>query len=337
MGVYARGAWSVKRGENKSLHTPRATLHGLKMSGMNENETAIPENYRAGFVAIIGKPNVGKSTLLNAYLGEKIAIVSPKPQTTRRQLRGILTRADVQIIFVDTPGIHTPLHKLGRAMVRAASAALPDADVILFVTDVSRPPDDDDQRIAQLLRGARAPKLLAMNKADLLKPEFVIPHSDAYRALNTFDDWMLVSAARGDNLDRLMAMMVERLPLSPPLYPPDQVTDQTERAIGAELIREKALKYLEQEVPHAIEVVIESWQERANGMLYIEAFVLVEKESQKGIVIGAKATMLKKIGQAAREDIEDFLERKVYLELRVKVREKWREDENELRRLGYQP
>ncbi len=303
---------------------------------MTELENTYPENFRAGFVAIIGKPNVGKSTLLNAYLGEKIAIVSPKPQTTRRRIRGILTRADTQIVFVDTPGIHKPLHKLGRTMVREAEQAIPDADLILFVTDVSHAPSSEDKHIANLLRDVRAPKLLAMNKQDHLNPADVLSHTDAYRALGEFDEWMMISARRGDNLDNLMQLIVARLPLSPRLYPADQITDETEQAMVAELIREKALKYLEQEVPHAIEVVIEDWETRENGVHYIEAFVLVEKDSQKGIVIGAKGSMLKTIGQAARIEIERFLDGQIYLELRVKVRAKWREDERELRRLGYQ-
>jgi GTP-binding protein Era len=174
-----------------------------------------------------------------------------------------------------------------------------------------------------------------MNKSDALKPEYVIPNSDAYRALAQFEDWMLVSATRGDNLDKLLEIVTARLPLSAPLYPADQLTDQTDQALSAELIREKALKYLEQEVPHAIEVVIEDWADRPNGKLYIEASLLVEKESQKGIVIGAKGAMLKRIGQEARKAIEPMLGQSIFLELRVKVREKWREDESELRSLGY--
>ena len=303
---------------------------------MSEPDAPVPPDYRAGFVAIIGKPNVGKSTLLNAYVGEKVAIVSPKPQTTRRRLRGILTRADAQIVFVDTPGIHKPLHKLGRTMVREAEQAIPDADLLLFVADVTRMPGDDDVRIARLLVDVRTPLLLAMNKQDLLAPADVLPHTDAYRALAAFTGWMMISAWRGDNLEQLMRLIVQHLPLSPPLYPADQLTDQTEQAMVSELIREKALKYLEQEVPHAIEVLIEEWEERANGMIFIEAVVLVEKDSQKGIVIGAKGSMLKKIGQSARQEIEAHLQRKTYLELRVKVRARWREDEKELRRLGYE-
>jgi GTP-binding protein Era len=316
------------------------------MSEVDLTQEIVSQTYRAGFVAIIGKPNVGKSSLLNAYLGEKIAIVSRKPQTTRRQIRGILTLSlsnksrgdahEAQLIFVDTPGIHKPLHKLGRVMVREAEAAIPDADVIMWVVDVAHLPTDEDKHSARLLKDARAPILIGMNKSDQLKPENVMPHTDAYRALVKCDDWMLVSATRSDNLDKLLTMLVERLPFSRPLYPDDAVTDQTERAIAAELVREQALRHLEQEVPHAIEVVVEEWQERENGMIYIDANVLVEKDSQKGIVIGAKGAMLKSIGQAARRNIEAYLEHKVFLELRVKVRAKWREDEDELRRLGYE-
>jgi len=221
-------------------------------------------------------------------------------------------------------------------MVREAEQAIPDADLLLFVADVTRLPGDDDVRIARLLVDVRTPLLLAMNKQDLLAPTDVLPHTDAYRALGTFADWMMISARRGDNLDQLLRLIVQHLPPSPPLYPADQLTDQTEQAMVAELIREKALKYLEQEVPHAIEVLIDEWEERANGMIYIEAVILVEKDSQKGIVIGAKGSMLKKIGQSARQEIEAHLQRKTYLELRVKVRARWREDEKELRRLGYQ-
>jgi GTP-binding protein Era len=236
---------------------------------------------------------------------------------------------------VDTPGIHKPLHKLGRAMVREAEAAIPDADVILWVVDVAHPPTDEDKHIARLFKDVRAPIILGMNKSDVLKPENILPHTDAYRALVTCDDWMLVSATRGDNLDKLLAMLLARVPFSSPLYEDDWVTDQTERFVAAELVREQALHHLEQEVPHAIEVVVEEWTERENGMIYIDATVLVEKDSQKGIVIGAKGAMLKQIGQAARKNVEAYLERKVYLELHVKVRAQWREDEHELRRLGY--
>ncbi|MBI5877151.1 MAG: GTPase Era [Chloroflexi bacterium] len=302
---------------------------------MTEPIETMPADYRSGFVAIIGKPNVGKSTLLNAMVGEKVAIVSPKPQTTRRQIRGILTLPNAQIVFVDTPGIHQPLHKLGRALVRDARAAIPDADVIVFVSDVTEMPDEADRHIASLLRQARGPVLLVMNKEDALRPAHVIEHSDAYRALGPWADWMLVSAIRGDNLSKVLSMIIERLPLGPPMYPTDLVTDQTDRLIVSELVREQALRFLEQEVPHALEVVVEEWADRPNGMLYVEAHLLVEKESQKGIVIGAHAAMLKKIGQSARQQIEQMLERKVFLELRVKVREHWREDESELRRMGY--
>jgi GTP-binding protein Era len=296
----------------------------------------LPPDYRSGFVAVIGKPNVGKSTLMNVYVGQKIAIVSEKPQTTRRRIRGILTTDRYQIIFVDTPGIHKPLHKLGEYMVEAATRAIPDADVILFMVDVSEMPTDEDRQIAELLDvKARAPVILVLNKMDLLPPEKVQPHTDAYLSLVDHADWMMISATRGDNRDKLLGLIVEHLPLGPQYYPPDQVTDQTERAIAGELIREQALRYLRQEVPHAVEVAIEEWIERRPDLTYIEATVYVEKESQKGIIIGEGGRMLKQIGKAAREQLERLIGHKVYLDLWVKVRKKWRRDERALRQLGY--
>ncbi len=296
----------------------------------------LPPDHRSGFVAVIGKPNVGKSTLMNAYVGQKIAIVSEKPQTTRRRIRGILTTDRYQIIFVDTPGIHKPLHKLGEYMVETATRAIPDADMILFMVDVSEMPTDEDHQIAELLRvKAQAPVILVLNKMDLLPPEKVQPHTDAYLGLVDHADWMMISATRGDNRDKLLDLIIEHLPLGPQYYPPDQVTDQTERAIAGELIREQALRYLRQEVPHAVEVAIEEWTDRRPELTYIAATVYVEKDSQKGIIIGEGGRMLKQIGKAAREQLERLLGHKVYLDLWVKVRKKWRRDEAALRQLGY--
>lgn len=314
--------------------------------------SAAPD-FRAGFVAVIGQPNTGKSTLINGYVGEKISIVSPKPQTTRRQALGILTRDDVQIIFVDTPGIHQPKTELGKYMVSVATRAIPDADLVLFVVDVSRLPNAEDRRIAdELQRWPDTPVILVLNKADLLKPEDVEAHVRGYVALGNFTDpplgaieswptgaayghWMLFSATRGDNREKLLHQIIALLPLSPPLYDSAVVTDQTERLTAAELIREQVLRFLEQEVPHSVDVVISEWEERSPTLTYIGAEILVEKPSQKGIVIGAKAEMLKRIGSAARAEIELMLDRKVFLELYVRVREKWRHDPAELRRLGY--
>jgi GTP-binding protein Era len=299
-------------------------------------EEELPPDHRSGFVAVIGKPNVGKSTLMNAYLGQKIAIVSEKPQTTRHRIRGILTRPDAQIIFVDTPGIHQPRHKLGEFMVETATKAIPDADVVLFLVDVSEMPTAEDEQIAQLIEEhGQAPVILVLNKADLLPPEKVLSHSNAYFELVKHDEWMMISATRGDNRDKLLDMIVARLPQGPRYYDPDQLTDQTMRFIVAELIREQVLRFVHQEVPHAVAVAVEEWKQRREDLTYIGANIFVEKESQKGIIVGQGGGMLKRIGQAAREEIERLVGNRVYLELWVKVRPKWRKDEDELRRLGY--
>jgi GTP-binding protein Era len=303
----------------------------------------LPPDHRSGFVAVVGKPNVGKSTLMNAYLGQKVAIVSPKPQTTRNRLRGILTLerergdiADAQIVFVDTPGIHQPLHKLGEYMVETAVRAIPDADVVLFLVDVSRPPGDEDRQIAGILREqCRVPVLLVLNKADLLAPEEVTSHVEAYQALGEFDDWLLVSALRGDNRDRLLEETIERLPPGPRYYPEDQVTDQQLRFMAAELVREQVMRHLRQEIPYSIAVVVQEFKERSEDLTYISANVFVERDTQKAIVLGRRGEMIKRIGRDARREIEQLLGTRVYLELWVKVRKKWRKDEKELRRLGY--
>ena len=292
--------------------------------------------HQSGFVAVIGKPNVGKSTLVNTFVGEKVAIVSPKPQTTRRVIRGILTRPDAQIIFVDTPGIHKPQHKLGRTMVESALNVIDEVDVVVFLTDGARRPDADDARIGKLLNDrCRVPVLLALNKMDLLRPEDVQAVTEAHWALVKHADWMRVSATRGTNLDKLLAQILARLPEGPELYPADQVTEQNLQAMAAELIREQVLLLTRQEIPHSIAVAIEAWEERRDDLTHIAATIYVERDSQKGIIIGAGGAMLKKIGQQARAEIEQWVGHKVFLELWVKVWEKWRERENSLRELGY--
>lgn len=291
--------------------------------------------HQSGFVAVLGKPNVGKSTLVNALVGAKVAIVSPKPQTTRRVIRGILTRPDAQIVFVDTPGIHKPQHKLGRTMVASALNVIDEVDVVVLLTDGSRRPDGDDARIGkQLNERCRAPVLLALNKMDLLEPENAQPVTEAHWALVKFADWMRVSATRKTNLAKLLEQILARLPEGPELYPADQITDQNLQAIAAELIREQALLQTRQEIPHAIAVAIEAWEERRADLTRITATIYVERDSQKGIIIGAGGAMLKKIGQKARAEIESWIGHQVYLELWVKVWEKWRERERSLRDLG---
>ncbi len=299
-------------------------------------QAELPPDHRSGFVAMVGRPNVGKSTLLNAYVGQKIAIVSHKPQTTRDQIRGVLTQPHAQIVFVDTPGIHRPLHKLGEHMVKTAQYAVPDADAVLFLVDVSVPPTEEDRLVSQFLgHTCRVPVILVLNKMDLLTADKVQTHTQQYLALGGVDEWMMTSATRGDNLDKLLRLVIERLPLGPRYYPEGQVTDLTERFLAAELIREQVLRLLHQEVPHAVAVVVDEFRERKPALTYIAATVYVEKDSQKSIVIGAKGKMLKQIGMSAREEIERMLNTKAYLDLWVKVRRKWRRDEVALRHVGY--
>lgn len=295
-------------------------------------------DYRSGFVAVVGRPNVGKSTLINRLLGQKVSIVSPKPQTTRNRLLGILTRENSQIVFLDTPGIHAPLHRLGEVLVETAAAALPDADAVVWVVDVTSRPRDEDRQVAALLVGDRRklPVILALNQCDRLLPEHVQENTAAYAALAPGAETLLVSALRGDNLDLLVAHIAAALPVGPQLYPEDQVTDQQVRFMAAELVREQVLLHLRDEVPHSVAVLVDRFEERDATMTYISAVIYVERASQKMIVLGKGGEMIKRIGQAARGQIEELLETKVYLELWVKVRPKWRTDEEQLRRLGYQ-
>ncbi len=302
-------------------------------------ETAAAAPFRAGFMAVVGRPNVGKSTLMNHFLGQKIAIVSAKPQTTRRTQLGILSRPDAQIIFVDTPGMHEPRNPLGVYMVDVATRALNEADAVLFIVDVGVPPGPGDERLAQLIRqrSDAGPVVVAMNKADHLAPEDVIPHTEAYRALASEAEWVLVSATRGDNLDELLAALVQALPESPALYPEDEITQTHVRDLAAEFIREAALNALEEEVPHGIAVEIDEFTERDETNTYIAATLYVERDSHKGIVIGKGGAMLKRIGSSARAEIERLLEGKVYLDVHVKVRTEWRKRESDVRRMGYRP
>ncbi len=282
--------------------------------------------FKAGFVAVVGKPNVGKSTLINHFVGRKVSIVSPRPQTTRRRILGVAHYPDAQIVFVDTPGIHKPKYKLGERMVESAVGALGDADLVLFVVDASRPPNNEDRMIAQILsEETKAPIILVLNKMDKLPPEKVKPHTEAYWELvPNYAEWMMTNAVKGHNCDKLLEIILKYLPENPPFFPPDQLTDQPERLFAAEIIREKVLLKTRQEVPHGVGIAIERWEERPNGVLYIAATIYVERETHKGIIIGEKGAMLKKIGQLAREELELWLGRKIFLELWVKVRENWR-------------
>ncbi len=293
--------------------------------------------HRCGFVALAGRPNAGKSTLMNAYLGQKVAIVSDKPQTTRRRQLGILTRPEAQVIFVDAPGIHRPRHALGEYLLGVAVRAVKEADAILFLADVSQPPTAEDEQIAALIRehAADQPVVLGLNKSDRLRPEDVLAHTDAFRAMAPSADWMLISATRGDNRDKLLDLLIAALPESAPLYPEEDVTDTQVRDLAAELVREAALNRLRLEVPHGLAVEVEDFDESDPALVRIAATLYVERESHKGIVIGRGGEMLKSIGAAARREIEALIEARVYLKLRVKVREAWRKSEREVQRLGY--
>ncbi|MGD8759332.1 MAG: GTPase Era [Anaerolineales bacterium] len=297
----------------------------------------IPSEHRSGFVAVIGRPNVGKSTLINRYLRQSVVPVSPRPQTTQRRQLAILTLPQAQVIFVDTPGIHKPHHKLGEYMNAAARRALEDADLLLAVFDLSAVPTEDDQRVVERIRALdpAPPTLAALNKVDTLKPALLPKRLAAFTALLPQTETMAISALRGDGCQELLDRLLAMLPAGPRYYPEDEITDAFERDIAADLIRAAALHLLRDEVPHSIAVSIEDYKERNQHGAYIRAILFVERQSQKGIVIGKKGAMLKEIGIFSRRLIEEMSGRKVYLDLHVKVLPKWRNDENALRRFGF--
>jgi GTP-binding protein Era len=293
--------------------------------------------YKSGFVAVCGKPNVGKSTLINTLLEQKIAAVSPRPQTTRKRQLGILTLAQAQVVFIDTPGLHKPRHKLGEAMNKEAADTLEEADLLLCLFDASQPPDEEDLLLAGRLRSLKrpVPALLVLNKSDLLDTKTLEQRRLAYQALLPQAELQVVSCKQHSGLQALLARLLALLPEHPPFYPDEVVTDLYEREIAADLIREAALNLLRDEVPHGIAIRIDQFQERNSQGAYIEATLFVERESHKGIVIGQGGGMLKQIGSLARREIEAMSGRKVYLALRVKVRPNWRNDEKTLKSFGY--
>lgn len=299
--------------------------------------TSLPD-HRAGFVSLVGRPNVGKSTLLNRLLGQKLAIVSPKPQTTRNRIRGIRTLPDAQIVYVDTPGLHPPQGKLGQFMAATAAQALDGVDGVVFVADATAIPGALDVQALGALREVTAPTLLALNKIDRVADKRrLLPLLEAYAALHPFRELIPLSAGDGTGVERLETSLLALLPPGPALYPVDTVTDQPETFFVAETIREKLFLSTRQEVPYACAVRVEELVDRGpQGPLYVRALIFVERASQKAIVIGEKGAALKRVGQAARRELEAFFGVVVYLDLRVRVREHWRRDGRALREFGYQ-
>lgn len=296
-------------------------------------------NFRSGFVTLIGRPNVGKSTLMNHLIGPKIAITSHRPQTTRNRIQTVYTSEEGQIVFVDTPGIHKAKNKLGNYMVRIAERTLTEVDVVLWLVEPTTFIGAGEKHILEQLKKVKTPVILVINKTDKVKKEEVLTFIDAYRKEMEFSEIVPVSALKGDNTDVLISCIMKYLPYGEPFYDEDTVTDQPERQIVAELVREKALRCLEEEIPHGIAVVIESMKFRKgqSAIADIEATIICERESHKGIIIGKKGAMLKRIGSQARPEIEEMLECKANLQLWVKVRKDWRDSDLYMKNFGYNP
>ena len=313
------------------------TLENSLEDGLLFDGLGLPPDHRSGFVAVVGRPNVGKSTLMNTCLGQKVAIVSPKAQTTRSQLLGIVTHPEVQVVFVDTPGIHTPHNPFGEYMVRAATKAIPDADIILWLVDGSNPVTKGDHLVAEILSQQRhlAPLIIGLNKIDLLDKPSILKRLTEFSALLESRHIVPISATKGINCGHLLQEIIKLLPLGPRYFSEDQVTDQHLRSIAAEMVREAALKVLQQEIPHAIAVQVVEFKPRSKDLTYIAANILVERDSQKKIVIGKQAQTLKKIGRLARIEIKNLVDTKIYLKLNVKVFAQWRKKKEALAQLGY--
>ena len=301
-------------------------------------EQSIEKEFKSGFVTLVGRPNVGKSTLVNRLLGQKVAAVSPRPQTTRRRQFGILTTDDYQIVFMDTPGIHKVSDKLDQFMNDDAHETILDADVVVWIVDASETPQAEDKMVADTfmeLSNRIPPVILLLNKVDLLSPEIRDLRRTAFHQLYNAAEVCEVSALRGEGSSEFLQMILNHLQEGPLYYDPDQVTDLFERDIASDLIRQTCLNMVRDEVPHGIAVRVDEYTERKDGMIYIHATIVVERESHKGIVIGKNAEMLKKIGTKARQEIEEMGEQKVYLDLQVKVNQNWRNKPEVLQYLGY--
>lgn len=293
------------------------------------------KTFKSGFVAIIGRPNVGKSTLMNQVIGQKIAIMSDKPQTTRNKIHGVYTTNDSQIVFLDTPGIHKRQSKLGDFMNQTALGTLGEVEAVLFLVDASEGFGGGDRFIAEQLKQIRTPVILVMNKIDKIEPTALLPLIEEYRKLLNFAEIVPISAKLGNNVNTLLDQIQKYLPPGPQYYPEDQITDHPEQFVCAELIREKILHMTREEVPHSIAVTIEDMRVEENGTVHISAVIFVERDSQKGIIIGKQGSMLKEVGRQARQDIQRLLGSKIFLELWVKVKKDWRNQERVLRDLGF--
>ncbi|HKC10735.1 MAG TPA: GTPase Era [Vicinamibacteria bacterium] len=292
-----------------------------------------PVPFRSGFVTVLGRPNVGKSTLVNRLVGQKVAIVSDKPQTTRNRILAVVNRPAGQIVLFDTPGIHKPMHRMNRRMVGTAVRSLGQGDVALWLVEVGEPYGPGDRYIRDLLKKAGRPVLLGINKIDTVAKARILPVIEAYRGLLDFAEVVPISARTGDNVERLASLLLAHLPEGERLYPEDFLTDQPERFFVAEMIRERILHHTREEIPYSTGVVLESFQEE-EGLVRIQAHILVEREGQKGILIGRGGAMLKAVGTEARRQIEEFLGTRIFLGLFVKVREGWREDPDTLEQMG---
>ncbi len=293
------------------------------------------KSFKSGFVAIVGRPNVGKSTFMNYVLGQKIAIMSDKAQTTRNKIQGVYTVNNAQIVFIDTPGIHKPKHELGEFMVKSAYSALKEVDAVLFMVNVSEKRGPGDDFIIEKLKGIKTPIFLVLNKIDLVTPEVLLEGVESYKDALDFAGVFPISVLQGNNVNELMEALIEALPEGPQYYPADQITDHPEYFVVSELIREKILQLTQEEIPHSVAVTVDKMQKDEFDKVHVYANIIVERKSQKGIIIGKGGRLLKEIGTRARRDIQQLLGSKVYLELWVKVEKDWRKRKSNLQEYGY--
>ena len=293
------------------------------------------KSFKSGFVAIVGRPNVGKSTFMNYVLGQKIAIMSDKAQTTRNKIQGVYTKEDAQIVFLDTPGIHKPKHELGEFMVKSAYSALKEVDAVLFMVNVSEKRGPGDDFIIEKLKGIKTPIFLVLNKIDLVTPEVLLERVESYKDALDFAGVFPISVLQGNNVNELMEGLINALPEGPQYYPADQITDHPEYFVVSELIREKILQLTQEEIPHSVAVTVDKMQKDEFDKVHVYANIIVERKSQKGIIIGKGGRLLKEIGTRARRDIQQLLGNKVYLELWVKVEKDWRKRKSNLQEYGY--